>query len=80
MLFLTGHSAKVRHDLQPRILRRLDVMDASCDLDSLNIPGFNFHGLKGKPKRFSIHVNGSYCLTFEWIDGEIHRVDIENYH
>jgi len=79
-LFMTGRSAKVRHDLQNRALRRLDVMDAASALDELNIPGFDFHGLEGKPKRYSIHINGPYCLTFEWVDGDIYRVDMENYH
>lgn len=79
-LFMTGKSSKVRHDLQARILRRLDTMDASSELDELNIPGFGFHGLEGKPKRYSIHVNGPFCLTFEWEDGDILRIDLENYH
>jgi len=79
-LFMTGRSTKVRPDLQKRILRRLDVMDAAHDLDELNVPGFDFHGLEGRPKRYSIHVNGSFCLTFEWEDGDIFRVDLENYH
>ncbi len=79
-LFLKGYSAKIRHDLQARILRRLDVMDAATELESLNVPGFNFHGLEGKPKRYSIHINGPYCLTFEWMDGDIYRVNLENYH
>jgi len=55
-------------------------MDAAVELDELNIPGFDFHGLEGKPKRYSIHVNGPFCLTFEWEDGDIYRVDLENYH
>lgn len=77
---MTGRSSKVRQDLQQRALRRLDAMDVAKELDELNIPGFDFHGLEGKPKRYSIHVNGPFCLTFEWEDGDICRVDLENYH
>jgi len=79
-LFITGRSAKVPQNLQARALRRLDVMDAANNLESLNVPGFNFHGLEGKPKRYSIHVNGPYCLTFEWSGGDVYRVNLENYH
>jgi len=79
-LFMTGRSAKVSYDLQQRALRRLDVMDAASELGELNIPGFDFHGLEGKPNRYSIHINGPYCLTFEWKDGDIYRIDLENYH
>jgi len=58
----------------------LDVLDTADELTELNIPGFNFHGLLGKPKRHSIHINGPYCITFEWCNGEAIHVDLENYH
>ena len=79
-LFMTGHSSKIRHDLQKRTLRRLDVMGAAKEPGELNIAGFDFHGLEGKPKRYSIRINGPFCLTFEWEDGDIYRIDLENYH
>jgi plasmid maintenance system killer protein len=28
----------------------------------------------------SIHVNGPWCITFEWQDGKALRVDLEQYH
>lgn len=79
-LFEKGHSAKVRPDLHRRCLVRLDALDKAGRLEDLNIPGFDFHGLEGTPKRYSLHVNGPFCITFEWIDGEAWRVDLENYH
>jgi hypothetical protein len=27
-----------------------------------------------------LHVNGPWCITFEWIDGEALRVNLEQYH
>jgi proteic killer suppression protein len=79
-LFLKGRSAQVRQDLQARCLRRLDVLDAADKLSDLNIPGFNFHSLKGKPKRYSIHVNGPFCITFAWKEDDVWDVDLEQYH
>lgn len=80
-LYRTGKSAKVRPDLQTRALRRLDAMNAATNPDALNIPGFNFHPLKGhKPTRYTIHVNGPWCITFEWADGDALQVDLEQYH
>lgn len=79
-LFESGRSRKLRQDLQSRALRRLDALDQSESLTDLNIPGFNFHGLHGVPKRYSIHVNGPWCITFEWEDGDALRVDFEQYH
>jgi len=29
----------------------------------LNVPGFNFHGLQGVPIRYSIHINGPWCVS-----------------
>ncbi len=79
-LFEKGHSAKIRPDLQRRILRRLEALDQAEVLTELNIPGFNFHGLQGRPKRYSIHVNGPWCITFEWKKNHALRVDLEQYH
>ncbi len=79
-LFTKGKSAKVRAELQSRCLRRLDALDQAESLGDLKIPGFDFHGLRGKPKRYSIHVNGPWCITFEWIDNDAWRVDFEQYH
>ena len=46
----------------------------------MNIPGFNFHGLRGKPKRYSVHVNGPWCLIFGWDENDAVDVDLEQYH
>ena len=79
-LFEHGRSRKLRQDLQSRSLRRLDVLDQAESLTELNVPGFNFHALQGSPKRYSIHVNGPWCITFEWENGDALRVDFEQYH
>lgn len=79
-LFENGHTRKVRQDLQSRSLRRLDALDQAESLTDLNVPGFNFHGLQGSPKRYSIHVNGQWCITFEWEEGYALKVDLEQYH
>ena len=80
-LYYTGKSAKVRADLKARALRRLDVLNAAREVEDLRVPGFDFHPLKGfKPTRYSVHVNGPWCITFEWADGEALRVDLEQYH
>ena len=79
-LFERGRSRRVRQDLQTRALRRLEVLDQAESLAELNIPGFNFHGLQGTPKRYSLHVNGPWAITFEWEEGEAVRVDLQQYH
>ncbi len=79
-LFEPGRTRRVRQDLQSRCLRRLEALDQAELLTDLNVPGFNFHGLQGVPKRYSIHINGPWCITFAWQEGEALRVDLEQYH
>jgi len=62
------------------ILVSTPYLDEAERLEDLNIPGFDFHSLRGKPKRYSIHVNGPWCITFEWLDGDASRVDLVQYH
>lgn len=79
-LFEEGKSTKIQKVLTSRIIRRLDAIDAANSLDALRVPGFNFHGLEGVPKRYSIHVNGPWCITFEWREDNAYRINLENYH
>lgn len=79
-LFVNGNSRKIGKRYHKRALRRLDVLQQAVSPEEINIPGFDFHILHGKPRRYSIHVNGNYCITFSW-DGE-HAIDVdfEDYH
>ena len=70
-----------RRKLHRRILVRLDRLDVAAVVGEMSVPGFNFHSLKGgKPTRYSIHVNGPWCITFEFEKGDAWRVDFEQYH
>ena len=79
-LFEQGRNRHIQRNLHARCLRRLEVPDQAKSLFDINIPRFNFHGLHGAPKRYSIHINGPWCITFEWQAGEVLRVDLEQYH
>jgi toxin HigB-1 len=79
-LFETGRSARVDARLRQRCLDVLEALDAANSLNDLNLPGFNLHPLHGKPVRHTIHVNGPWCITFEWDAPRAYRVDLEQYH
>ena len=79
-LVKTGKSAKVQASLVGRIVRRLDAINTAKTAEALNLPGFDFHPLRGKPKRYSVHVNGPWCITFEWEGENALQVNLENYH
>lgn len=71
----------MRPDLCRRALRRLDALAHAGRPEDMNIPGFNFHQLSGtRAARYSVHVNGPWCITFGWRDGEAVDVDLVNYH
>ena len=71
----------MKSSLQSRAVMIMDILDQAEVLLDLNLPGLNFHALKGyRPKRYTVHVNGPWCITFEFTDGEVHRVNLEQYH
>jgi proteic killer suppression protein len=79
-LFEGGMSKRVDQRLHARIIRRLDRIDIALDLAEINVPGFDFHPLRGKPQRYSVHVNGPWCITFGWDGENATEVDLEQYH
>jgi toxin HigB-1 len=80
-LWSTGNSRRIDQRMHRRILVRLDRLDAASTPEEMQLPGFDCHALKGfRPTRYAIHVNGPWCLTFEFEDGDACRVDWEQYH
>jgi len=80
-LWEKGTSRRINAALHGRILRRLDALDSAEQPEDLNVPGFDFHALSGyTPTRYTIHVNGPWCITFEFADGDALKVDLEQYH
>jgi proteic killer suppression protein len=80
-LWSTGRAAKIDQKMQRRILIRLDRLNVAASPSEMNVPGFNFHALRGfDPVRYSVHVNGPWCLTFEFSNGDAWRINFEQYH
>lgn len=63
-----------------RIRRLLVLLDAVATPEGMNLPGFRFHGLQGKPKRYAVDAIGNYRLTFGWDGQDAIDVDLEDYH
>ncbi|MCX7296018.1 MAG: type II toxin-antitoxin system RelE/ParE family toxin [Hyphomicrobiales bacterium] len=80
-LWSKGRSARIDAKLHKRILVRLDRLNVVSAPEQMNLPGFDFHALKGfTPIRYTVHVNGPWCVTFEFDSGDAFRVDFEQYH
>ena len=80
-LFEKGATAKIQSKFHDRIIRRLDALSAATKPETMNVPGYDFHALKGfEPTRYTVHVNGPWCITFEFDGTDAAKVDFEQYH
>ena len=80
-LWSKDRTAKIDRRMHERILERLDALDAAGAPGDMDVVGYDFHALKGfVPVRYTVHVNGPWCVTFEFLDGDALRIDFEQYH
>lgn len=76
-----GTRTRIDGRFHSRIEARLDALDAATTAEDMNLPGFDYHQLQGKnPMRYTVHVNGPWCITFEFSNGNAYNVDFEQYH
>jgi proteic killer suppression protein len=79
-LFETSKSSKVGADMHRRAIRRLMTLNQAVRPGDMNIPGFDFHPLKGfDPTRYTVLVNGPWCITFSFENNDAIEVDFEQY-
>ena len=69
-------------DVQDRALRKLRQLDASLTLEDLrNPPGNRLETLRAdRAGQWSIRVNDQWRICFRWFEGEVHDVEIVDYH
>ena len=60
------------------VLADLDDANKPRDID---LPGYRLHPLKGQMRGlWSISVSGNWRITFRFEDGDVHDVDLVDYH
>lgn len=65
----------------PRLERLLDRLDAAARPEDMNLPGYDFHELKGQRKgTFAVKVSGNWRLTYRFEGEDATDVDLEDYH
>ena len=80
-LFETGRSSAISPELRKRCAQRLALLNRARNLNALSISGLDTHPLHGsEPIRYSMSVNRPWRITFEFIDRDVYRVDLEQYH
>lgn len=63
-----------------RVRRQLDALDQAMLPGDMDVPGWRFHPLKGRPKRYAVDASGNYRLTFGFDAQDAVDVDLEDYH
>jgi toxin HigB-1 len=77
----SGSVAGIRPRHAKRLRMQLAALESAQVIEDMDIPGFRLHPLKGADRgRWSIWVNGSWRLTFEFRDGQAYVLDYEDYH
>lgn len=63
-------------------IRKLAMLDVAATLDDLRVPpGNRLEKLSGDRKgQHSIRINDQYRICFQWRDGNVHEVEITDYH
>jgi proteic killer suppression protein len=77
----SGSRAGIQPKHAARLRLQLAALDTAFTIRDLDLPGFRLHALKGAESgRWSIWVDASWRLTFEFREGDVHILDYEDYH
>ena len=81
-IFYRERSKKFPQDIQRTAMKKLWMLDAAPDLESLKVPPSNrLEPLKGDRKgQYSIRINLQYRICFRWDEGNALDVEIVDYH
>ncbi len=80
LFFEKGDSSRLSVPNHDRVRRQLITLDEAATPDAMDMPGWRFHGLQGKPKRYAVDASGNYRVTFGFEGQDAVAVDLEDYH
>lgn len=76
-----GDASKINPRWLPRVKRILYALHAATHPTELDVPGNDFHELKGnRAGTYAEKVSANYRITFRWDDDGPFDVDLEDYH
>jgi proteic killer suppression protein len=81
-LFHREYHRKLPQDVQKVAMRKVWMIDAAPDLNSLRVPpGNRLEALSGhRLGQHSIRINDQWRICFRWHDGNAYDVEIVDYH
>lgn len=79
--FAKGDHRGIPAQFAARIERMLDRLDASVKPGDMDVPGYQFHPLKGaRAGEYAVSVSGNWRLTFGFDSQDATEVNLEDYH
>jgi proteic killer suppression protein len=79
--FYTGKKKGIKPEHADRLGRIPDRLDAASEIRDMNYPGSNLHKLAGDKKdQYAVKVSGNWRVVFEFVKGDAHNVDYDDYH
>ncbi len=79
--FTKDDPRKIPADRVDRLTRLLDRLDGAKVPQDMNLPGWDFHELKGNRKgTYAVSVSGNWRMTFRFQPPDAIDVNLEDYH
>jgi len=79
--FYTGKKRGIKPEHADRLGRILDRLNAASEIRDMNYPGSSLHKLAGDKKdQYAVKVSGNWRIVFEFVKGDAHNVDDDDYH
>ena len=79
-IYRTGKTRRIGIEHVRKCVRILQSLEVAMQPEDMNVAGYRFHSLQGKPRRWSVRVTGNYRITFGWSGENANDVDFEDYH
>ena len=81
LFFERGDPRFFRTDLVDRVEVMLAQLEVAVTVDAMRIPNYRLHALKGELKGYwSVKVKGNWRIVFRFVGGNVHDVELIDYH
>ena len=79
--FYTGKKKGINPEHADRLERILDRLNAASEIKDMNYPGSSLHKLAcDKKDQYAVKVSGNWRVLFQFVKGDAHNVDYDDYH
>jgi toxin HigB-1 len=81
-IFKREFSKRIAQNIQRLAMKRLWMLDAAPDINSLRVPPSNHLELLSGDRngQYSIRINKQWRICFEWNENNAYNVEITDYH